>query len=726
DRRAALPPRVSLALDVERAGGAAAAAFVFEPGAFGADTIARFRARFLALVAAAAARPGQPVSGLDLLPAEEAQTLAAWNATDADYASDACVHELVAAQARRTPAAVAVVDERSQLTYAELDARAERLAARLRGAGVAVETRVGLALARSAATVVALLGVQKSGGAYVPIDLGLPRERVRAMLADAGVTHLVADAGALELLPDAGATIVLLDADGHVDGADGEGGDAPADARPPAPSSPASSLAPRATPDNLAYVMFTSGSTGRPKGVQISHRALVNFLESMRRRPGIGADDVLLAVTPLSFDISGLELYLPLVAGARVVVASREATPDGGRLARLIAEQGVTMMQATPTTYWLLLASGWQGSASCKLLVGGEAVPADLVEQLAPRCASLWNMYGPTETTIWSTCGQLRPGGAKVPIGTPIANTQAYVLGPALERLPIGVKGELYLGGHGLARGYAGRPDLTAERFVASPFAGPGPARLYRTGDLARFLPDGRLECLGRVDSQIKLRGFRIELGEIEHVLSSNPALKGAVVLLREDVPGDKRLVAYVVSKSRTATVSAADLAERAKAALPAYMVPSSFVVLDAFPLNPSGKIDRRALAALDLGEQRAAAPTAPYESPSGDLEGAISAVWGEVLGAPKVGRHDNFFDLGGNSLLALQVHGKLVARLGRDFPILSLFTHPTVVALANHFAGAEASAPAKARAPAGRDALLEQGAQRRAQRQSRRVGGDS
>jgi hypothetical protein len=327
-------------------------------------------------------------------------------------------------------------------------------------------------------------------------------------------------------------------------------------------------------------------------------------------------------------------------------------------------------------------------------------------------------MYGPTETTIWSTCAQL--DGTRVVIGRPIANTRAYVLGPALERLPIGTKGELYLSGDGLARGYVNRDDLTAERFLQNPFE--NASRLYRTGDIARYLPDGNIECFGRVDSQIKLRGFRIELGEIEHALANNPVLRSAVVLLREDVPGDARLIAYVVARSRTAAPSATELADGLRAVLPSYMIPSVFVVLDALPLNASGKIDRRALSALDIGEHRA--PTAAaHEMPSNELESMLSEIWQEVLRVPKIGRNDNFFDLGGNSVLALQVHGRIVARLGKDFAILNLFTYTTLASLAAYLSNAEASPTTRTRAPA-RDALLEQGAQRRAQRKNRRVGG--
>jgi len=310
-------------------------------------------------------------------------------------------------------------------------------------------------------------------------------------------------------------------------------------------------------------------------------------------------------------------------------------------------------------------------------------------------------------------------------IGKPIANTRVYVLGASLERLAVGVKGELYIGGDGLARGYIGRPELTAERFVPNPFGDARSPVLYRTGDLARMLPGGDLECLGRIDSQVKLRGFRVELGEIEHVLGTNPALKGAVVLLREDTPGDKRLVAYVVGRSRTAKLSATELGDHARSALPAYMVPSAFVLLDALPLSASGKVDRKALAALDLGAHRAAPATA-YEMPANEIEGVLTSVWSEVLGVERVGRNDNFFDLGGNSLLALQAHGKLTGRLGKEFPILNVFAYTTVSSLASYLAEMDHGGAAKPATTVNRNPLLEQGALRRAKRKTRSPGGES
>ena len=358
-----------------------------------------------------------------------------------------------------------------------------------------------------------------------------------------------------------------------------------------------------AKPENLAYVIYTSGSTGKPKGVQICHQSLVNFLVSMRSSPGLTPKDTLLAVTTISFDIAALELYLPLIVGARVVLASRETAARWVQVARNIGKRAITVMQATPATWRLLLEAGWEGNNNFKILCGGEALPRDLAVELLKRGSSVWNMYGPTETTVWSTTSRITADGSPITIGRPIANTEVYVLDSHLEPVPVGVPGELYIGGAGVARGYLHRPELTAEKFIAHPFRDrESGARLYRTGDLARFRANGELECLGRIDNQVKVRGFRIELGEIESVLGQYPGVKQSVVVAREDTPGDKRLVAYVaVHKGQSLGVDA--LREFLKQRLPDYMLPSRFVFLDALPLTPNGKVDRKALPKTEESE---------------------------------------------------------------------------------------------------------------------------
>jgi amino acid adenylation domain-containing protein len=450
-------------------------------------------------------------------------------------------------------------------------------------------------------------------------------------------------------------------------------------------------------PEDLAYVIYTSGSTGRPKGVEIPHRALGNFLASMRARPGIDADDRLLAVTSLSFDIAGLELFLPLIAGARVEVASRATTQDGRALAERLSTSAITVIQGTPSTYRLLLDAGWAGDPGLEVLVGGEAVPRELTAELLRRCASVWNMYGPTETTIWSCIHPIAAGEGPVPIGKPIANTTAHVLDARLSLAPIGVPGELYLGGEGLARGYHARPDLTAERFVQSPFdAG---ARLYRTGDLCRRRPDGTLEFLGRIDQQVKLRGYRIELGEIEAVLAEHPALRAAVVLAREDSPGDKRLCAYVIG-APGAVPSAGELRSFLAARLPDYMLPSDYVALGAFPLLANGKVDRRGLPAPER-ERAASAEVVPR----GPIEEGIAAIFAEVLALPSeaVGAHAGFFELGGHSLLGTRAIARIRRAFGVDLPLRALFEAPTPAALGVKVSAALGAGEALASVPLAR-----------------------
>ena len=397
--------------------------------------------------------------------------------------------------------------------------------------------------------------------------------------------------------------------------------------------------------DQLAYVIYTSGSTGRPKGVSVSHRAVVNFLTSVRQEPGLTAEDVLLAVTTISFDIAGLELYLPLTVGARVVLASREMARDGARLLDLLANSGATVMQATPVTWQMLLEAGWQGSEHLTILCGGEAFPRNLADRLLDKGSALWNLYGPTETTIWSTVSTEGPGeDGTGPLRRALGNTRVYVLDGWLEPAPVGVPGELYIGGAGVARGYLNRPDLTAERFVPDPF-GPDPgARLYRTGDRVRWRADGQLEYLGRLDHQVKVRGFRIELGEVEEALLRHPGVRQAAVVARGDGQSTQRLVAYLTAHEQPGP-SAAQLRGFLGQRLPEHMVPAAFVVLAELPLTPNGKVDRRALPVPDY-----ASTQMEYTPPATPAEDVLAGLWAEVLGLERVGVHDNFFELGGHS----------------------------------------------------------------------------
>jgi amino acid adenylation domain-containing protein len=517
-----------------------------------------------------------------------------------------------------------------------------------------------VSLNRSVELMVALLGVLKTGAAYVPIDPAFPADRVAFMVADADLSVLLTERACLGEEPVGSARVICVDDPEMFD------------------TQPVSAVPNLSGPEDLAYVIYTSGSTGRPKGVQIPHRAVVNFLTAMAETPGLTAPDVLVSVTTLSFDIAGLELFLPLTVGARVVIATRAEAVDGTRLGALLDASGATVLQATPATWRLLLDANWAGRPDLRMFCGGEPLPADLARSLHGCGAELWNLYGPTETTIWSTGARIAEGEA-ITIGRPIANTEIHLLSPQMQPVPIGAVAELYIAGEGLAHGYLRRPDLTAERFVPHPFSDEVGARLYRTGDLARYLPDGRLQCLGRVDHQVKLRGFRIELGEIEAALSADPALRGAVVHVHEDASGDRRLVGYVIPADG-ARPTIPELRARLKETLPEYMVPSVFEFMTAFPLTPNGKVDRNALPAPAGGRSELAADYVTARDP---IEQKVAAVWQEVLGIPRVGVKDNFFDLGGHSLLLVKVHVRLQQIFAREISIIDLFRLPTVESLA-------------------------------------------
>ena len=614
------------------------------------------------------------VSALPILTdRERQQILVEWNDTARDYPLDQCIHNLFEAQAAKTPDRVAVSFEGRDVTYGALNARAEEIAAELRARGVGPDVFVGILLERSPDLVAALLGILKAGGAYVPLDPMYPVDRLEYMLEDSKAPVLVTQKSLSTLVNAPGAAALLLD--DHVSFRAAE------PARSPLPAS-----------QNLAYVIYTSGSTGKPKGVQIPHRAAVNFLYSMAEAPGLTQDDTLLAVTTLSFDIAGLEMYLPLMTGARIELASRDTAADGRRLAEELQRSGATVMQATPATWRMLLEAGWQGDGKLKILCGGEALSGDLAERLLARCGSLWNMYGPTETTIWSTVNRVeRGGGTTISIGRPIANTDVYLLDTHLQPVPVGVAGELHIGGTGLARGYLNRPELTAEKFIADPFRG---GRMYKTGDAARYLPDGRIEYLNRLDNQVKLRGYRIELGEIEAALRKHPGINEAVVVVRSDT-GAKALAAYFIPNEPPP--NAGELRDFLRQSLPEYMVPSFFVLLDAFPLTPNGKVDRKVLPPPDrsvLQDEQSFVP------PRDELETQLAKIWSDVLGVPRVGVHDNFFELGGESILALRMFVQIEQTLGKKLPLATLIQANTIEALANALREDGWSAPWSALVP--------------------------
>ncbi|MGB7440981.1 MAG: amino acid adenylation domain-containing protein, partial [Coleofasciculaceae cyanobacterium] len=626
---------------------------------FQAETINRMLGHFQTLLTSIAADPEQRLSELQLLTnAEQHQLLVEWNNTQADYPKEVCIHQLFEEQVQNTPDAVAVVFENQQLTYEQLNQQANQLAHHLQNLGVKPEVLVGICLERSLEMVIGLLAILKAGGAYVPLDPAYPQERLALMLSDSQASVLLTQQKLLDRLPDYQGQILCIDTNWPVTSQN----------NPPSTTKP----------NNLAYVIYTSGSTGKPKGVQIPHSTLVNFLKSMEQQPGLTASDTLLAVTSISFDIAALELYLPLITGARLVLVSREVASDGKQLIEQLNSSDATVMQATPATWHMLLVAGWQGNPQLKILCGGEALATDLAEQLLSKGNALWNLYGPTETTIWSAAYQVEESQlaqTSVPIGRPIANTQIYLLDSFAQPVPVGIAGELHIGGDGLARGYLHRPELTDEKFITNASG----ERLYKTGDLARYLPDGTIEYLGRIDHQVKLRGFRIELGEIETVLRQHRALQQAVVIAREDEPDNQRLVAYVVGQVGEGEITS-QLRSFLGSKLPKYMIPSAFVLLEALPLTPNGKIDRRALPVPETVQH---VSETSFVEPRSFVEEMLAGIWAEVLGIKQVGIYDNFFELGGHSLLATQVVSRLEKAFQLELPLRHLFESPTLAELA-------------------------------------------
>jgi amino acid adenylation domain-containing protein len=643
-------------------GGALRAQLEYATDLFDTSTIERLIGHYTTLLEGILRDPGQRLSELPILTADERRrVLIEWNDTEHPYDCRP-VHELVADQVARTPDAIAVVYGSERLTYAQLQTRANQLAHELLETGVEPGSLVGICMERSADLMVSMLAVLQTGAAYVPIDPTFPPQRQEFMLADAQAPVLITQQRFLGVVDPRGARVICVDRDW-----------------PRIEQRPEEPVGITVDPEQRAYIIYTSGSTGQPKGVQTIHRSVANLLAYMREQPGLTQDDVVANVATQAVDLPVPDFYLTLMVGARLVIIPREATMDGVDLADWLARAGATIMAATATTWQLLVDAGWKGSASLKICAGGEALPRALAEELRTRGASLWNVYGPTETTVWSSILELEPGEGSPPIGGPMWNTTFYVLDKNRHPVPVGIPGELYIGGDGLAPGYLDRPELTAERFVADPFSTAAGARLYRTGDLVRWREDGTLEYLGRVDLQVKLRGFRIELEEIEALLDTHPDISGAAAVVREDNPGDQRIVAYVVPVEGR-TVEMEQLRRLCKTKLAPYMVPSTFVQLEAFPTTPNRKLDRRALPAPDGARPDLARS---YVAPETPVEETLASIWSEVLGVDRVGVDDEFFDLGGHSLLAVKMLARLQESFGLDLYLGAVFEHSTVRELA-------------------------------------------
>jgi amino acid adenylation domain-containing protein len=638
--------------------------FEYSSDLFEESTIRQMQSNFIRLLQSAVSQPETKVTDLALLSDSEYQLIVRdWNNTAAAMPPYTSLPEWFRARVAISPEAIAIEMANTLLTYGELDSASDHLARIIRSRGIACGSVVGIYLQRSPQMVIALLAVLKAGAAYLPVDPLLPAERIEFLLNDAQVPLILTQSELSEVLPVSNA--VVLSMDKIVD----------------EPASIPESIENYPKAEDVAYLIYTSGSTGAPKGTKIPHRALVNLLASMLNEPGLSSSDTLVAITTLSFDIAGLEVFGPLVCGAKLVIASREQAVDPMLLAQLLDRTSATVMQATPSTWRMLIESGWMGATSLRMWCGGEALPADLAENLLSRGRELWNLYGPTETTIWSAAHRVKSGEDPILIGRPIGNTTMYILDVGQQPVPIGVPGELYIGGEGVALGYWNREELTASRFVDDPFFTFSGRKMYRTGDLARFHKNGQLQLLGRVDHQVKLRGHRIELGEVEVVLERHPNVIQAVVSITGE-GSEQQLIAYV--KYSDDGVDASSIRNWLQEKLPEYMVPSLWVALTEIPLTPNGKVDRKRLPAPSSS-------THPVRSaglsPRNQIEANLAAIWGEVLGLQQVGVRDNFFDLGGHSLRLIRVHSKIREIVDCEVAVIDLFRYPTIESLASWLA---------------------------------------
>ncbi|AFY33179.1 non-ribosomal peptide synthetase [Calothrix sp. PCC 7507] len=634
----------------------------YDRSQFDQISITRILGHLQTLLVGVVTQPEQRISRLSLLTdAEQQQILVEWNNTKAEYPQNQCFHQLFTAQVERSPNATALIFADKQLTYQELNVKANQLAHYLQALGVGTETPVVICVERSFEMIVGLLGILKAGGVYVPIDPTYPFERLSFVLEDVQPPVILTQEHLLEDLPSHWAQVVCLDADWEA-------------ISQSSTENPENKL----TAHNLAYIIHTSGSTGTPKGVLIEHQGLCNLVQAQIDIFDVQGDCGVLQFASSSFDASIWEIVMALGSGAKLCLGTSSSLLPGSDLIKLLREQAVTHVTLPPSA--LATLPNAELPDLRVVIAAGEACTQDLVTKWAVN-QRFFNAYGPTESTVCATVVECQPNSGQPPIGRAIANTQTYILDRYLRPLPIGVIGELYIGGVGLARGYLHRPDLTAEKFIPNPFSQQPNARLYKTGDLARYRSDGMIEYVGRIDFQVKIRGFRIELGEIETVLSQHPQLQQTVVIAREDTADDKQIVAYIVPLPGSVPTNT-ELRNFLKSRLPGYMIPAAFVILDSLPLTPNGKVNRKVLPPPDILRPELAVN---YVMPQTEVERTIATIWQQILKIEKVGIHDNFFDIGGDSLLMLKVHSQLSQIFAKDLSMLDLLKYTTINSLAEY-----------------------------------------
>ena len=629
---------------------------------FKRSRIERMAGHFTELVRSLLINPDQKLRKIPILTDLEKEViLGEWNATTVDFPREKCIHQLFEEQVVRTPDRLAIWDDRQKVTYSELNQKANKLARHLHDSGAVEGSLVSICIERSTDLLVAMLAILKAGCTYIPLDPIYPKDRLALILEDGNPVVMLTEKKLLDSLPETNTKNIFIE---DVKAYDHYAGD---------------NTSYDVTPHTIAYLIYTSGSTGKPKGVQLEHYSFVNFICSMAKEPGITADDVMLAVTTISFDIAGLEMFLPVLNGARIFVASQETSMNPDLLIQKITESKATILQATPVTFRMLNSAEWSGAKGLKILCGGEAMPKELAYDLIGKCGELWNMYGPTETTVWSTIEKVEVDEndkiGYINLGKPIDNTFIYVLNTEFQPVPIGYPGELFIGGDGLARGYFNLPAMTQEKFLPDPFAEEPGARMYRTGDLVQQTENGKLEFLNRVDSQVKIRGFRIELGEIESAISQYSTIKNNVVIVREDTPGDKKLVAYII-KGEAGDIDIAELRVFLKTKIPDYMVPSAFVFIEQFPLTPNGKIDRKVLPSpVEADPQQSKS----YVAPKTETEIKLAEIWSDILKIKQIGTDEDFFEIGGHSMVAVTLMVKIEKALGVRLPLAILFDNSTI-----------------------------------------------